>query len=89
MSAGKSGDYSIVLLRAVRNGKAVNIPLSFDHPKPGEMQYITKLLAIADLEGNGKMEIVISSDYYEGISVAVYRLANGDAKLVVDNGVGA
>jgi hypothetical protein len=89
MDAGKSGDYSIVLLRAVRNGKAVNLPLAFDHPKPGGMPYINKIMAIADLEGTGKMQVIVSSDYYEGISAAVYRLKNGDAKQIVDNGVGA
>jgi FG-GAP repeat len=32
-----------------------------------------KLIAVLDLDGDGKMEIVVRSDYYEGGATTIYR----------------
>ena len=32
-----------------------------------------KVIAVLDLDGDGKMEIVVRSDYYEGGATTIYR----------------
>jgi len=78
-SAAK-GDYSFVILRTSR-GKAVT-----NHLLSGE--FYTKaeefgapnqhdISAVADLNGDGKMEIILNGFYYEGDFTSVFEMKNG------------
>jgi FG-GAP repeat len=40
---------------------------SFDAPNA------YKVIAVLDLDGDGKMEIVVGSNYYEGEEIRIYR----------------
>jgi hypothetical protein len=76
-----AGSYSMVLLRRVVAGKVetqlvegefypkayVSKDYSFNAPNA------YKLIAALDLDGDGKMEIVVHSDYYEGEATTIYR----------------
>jgi hypothetical protein len=76
-----AGSYSMVLLRRVVAGKVetqlvegefhptayVRKDDSFDAPN------VYTLMAVLDLDGDGKMEIVVNSSYYEGASTTIYR----------------
>jgi len=76
-----AGSYSMVLLRQVVSGKVetqlvegefhakayVRKEDSFDAPNA------YKVIAVLDLDGDGKMEIVVRSDYYEGGATTIYR----------------
>lgn len=74
------GDYSFVLLRKAV-GKVVT-----DHMLGGEF-YLKKvqfsapnqyhISAIADLNGDGKMEIVLNGFYYEGIFASAFEMIRG------------
>ncbi|HEY6070490.1 MAG TPA: FG-GAP repeat protein [Chthoniobacterales bacterium] len=76
-----AGSYSMVLLRRVVAGKVETQLVEGEfHPKA----YVRKddsfdapnvytLVAALDLDGDGKMEIVINSSYYEGGSTTIYR----------------
>ena len=84
-SRAEAGDYSFVLLRKVVNGKAENSLLSGDFIAKTEdfsapAEY--KISSIADLNGDGKMEIIIFARYYEGNWVEVFELKNGAATSV-------
>ena len=82
---GDIGDYSFILLRKVTNGKAENFILSGDFVKKSEnagapAEY--EISSISDLNGDGKMEIVVFAHYYEGSWVEVYELNNKGATSV-------
>jgi hypothetical protein len=76
-----AGSYSMVLLRRIVAGKVetqlvegefhpqayVRRDDSFDAPN------VYKVIATLDLDGDGKMEIVVASNYYEGEAVTIYR----------------
>lgn len=75
--SAKRGDYSVVLLRKIVGGKVQNMVVSADivtknikFGAPGKFQ----LSAIADLNGDGRMEIVIYGSYYEGMWVETYEM---------------
>ena len=83
-SANK-GDYSFVLLRKIVGGKVQNIIVSGDFVTknikfgaPSKFQ----LSAIADLNGDGKMEIIIYGSYYEGMWVETYEM-RGSKPIIV------
>jgi hypothetical protein len=76
-----AGSYSMVLLRRVVAGKVetqlvegefhpqayVRRDDSFDAPNA------YKVIAVLDLDGDGKMELVVGSNYYEGEEITIYR----------------
>jgi FG-GAP repeat len=76
-----AGSYSMVILRRVVSGKVetqlvegefhpkayVAKEYSFDAPS------VYKVIAVLDLDGDGKMEIVVRSDHYEGGATTIYR----------------
>lgn len=74
------GDYSFVLLRTSR-GKAVTDHLLIGefYLKPEEFgaPNTHQVSAVADLNGDGSMEVILSGYYYEGSFASVYQLNGG------------
>lgn len=77
MEAQTPGDYSFALLQKTVNGKVQNILISgefftkrdyYDPPNTRE------ILAVADLNGDGRMEIVLDTHYYEGTWKQVFEV---------------
>ena len=81
----KKGDYSFVLLRKIVAGKVRNIIVAgdfvtkkIDFGVPSEY----RISSILDLNGDGKMEIIIYGSYYEGRWIEVYEMkANKPANI--------
>jgi hypothetical protein len=84
-----AGDYSIAFLRKVIDGTAQNAILGVS-VTPDETSFITgfSIGAVADLSGDGKMEIVLSSAYYEGLGVEVWEYVDDDLGPTPRIGVG-
>jgi hypothetical protein len=92
-----AGSYSMVLLRRVVAGKVetqlvegefhpkayVRTEDSFDAPNA------YKVIATLDLDGDGKMEVLVGSNYYEGEAITIYRCdpKKAEALLSVSCGV--
>jgi hypothetical protein len=86
-----AGDYSLVIARASVAGVERTIELAAEYyPKDQEFAAPNRhtLLAVADLNGDGRMEVVVDSKYYEGQSIVAYSLAGEQAEEVLSVGCG-
>jgi hypothetical protein len=79
-----AASYSMVLLRRVIAGKVETqlivgefYPKAYSKAAQEEGRFDApnayKVIAVLDLDGDGKMEIVVRSDYYEGGATTIYR----------------
>ncbi len=87
-----SGDYSMVFLRRVVNGKVVTRLIAGDFfPKvvkfgaPAEH----RIGAILDLNGDGVMEIVLFGRYYEGDWISAFQVDREEIVKIFQTGCGA
>lgn len=87
MEAQTVGDYSFALLRKIVKGKTQNVLI--------EGEFITKrdyydppntreILAVADLNGDGRMEIVLNTHYYEGTWKQVFEIKGTNLSKVLE-----
>ncbi len=84
------GDYSIVFMRKVVQGEvqtAVIDETVITDPE-GAFTVSFTVGSVADLSGDGKMEIVLNAAYYEGLSVEVWEYTNDDLGLINVIGIG-
>ena len=87
-SPARAGSYSFVLMRKIINGKPQNILIGGEfHPKKPEIEdYVTEsdLSAFADLNGDGKIELILENIYsYGGVSTEIYESQNNILKEVL------
>lgn len=86
------GDYSFILLRKLHEEKVETVMIAQDihaAPTPYDIPYTFEIAAILDLNGDGVMEIVLSSGYYEGNAAAVITVDGLKVKQVLIEGCGA
>lgn len=94
------GDYSLVMLRRIVNEKVVTEIIHFDYIEAEqtqkekefqETQFLRKcaISAILDLDGDGKMELIITDEVYEGNGITVYELKPNGLRAVLEWGCGA
>lgn len=82
-----AGDYSFALLRKIVKGKTRNILIEGEFfTKRGEYDPPNdrEILAVADLNGDGRMEFVLNTAYYEGNSKQVFEMKNGKPVKVLE-----
>ena len=88
----EAGNYSFVLLRQVVDEKVQSKLIEGEfYRKASESQtpYRHEVSGLLDLDGDGRLEIVIYSAYYEGASVSVWSLKGGKLHKVLEIGCGA
>ncbi|CAM3656645.1 hypothetical protein [Deinococcus frigens] len=98
---GQPGDYSIVLLRHVVRGQVLTVTLGVDIApqtplKPDDsfetrpLANMIRLAGVADLNGDGRMELILFGAYYEGSSYSVqeWTPARGLTPTPLETGCG-
>jgi hypothetical protein len=92
LPSAEAGDYSLVLLRKVINGQVQTTILdgdfytdAVDFAAPNDF----KVTAIADLNGDGNMDIAVHGEYYEGAWTSIYEVKGSTVKEVLLEGCGA
>jgi hypothetical protein len=78
-AGAKPNDYSFLLVRKIVGGQAKNIMVAEEYIKknidfgaPNRFE----ISSIVDLNGDGRMEIVAYSEYYEGASAGAYEITD-------------
>ncbi|MBD0370500.1 MAG: hypothetical protein ICV60_06665 [Pyrinomonadaceae bacterium] len=90
-----AGDYSVVLVRKVIRGKVETILLDEEyHPKGGRQENEGppneyELIGAFDLNGDGRMEVIVQGGYYEGDWKTVYAINGRRAVNLFGCGCGA
>jgi hypothetical protein len=91
-STATAGGYSFVLLRRVVAGKVKTQLVEGEfYPKRKEFSAPNKyrVLAVLDLDGDGKMEVILDSQYYEGGATTIYRCTPAKIEQLLSTGCGA
>lgn len=93
MAEVKKGDNAALIFCRIVDGQPVD-QLVDSYIVTKDPEYITPyrlLYAVetcADLDGDGVLEVIIKSWYYEGVTYSVYKLSGNQLELVASNGVG-
>ena len=87
-----SNDYSCVLLRRVVGGK-VNTQLVDGEFYPKAKESVApcyyRILSVLDVDGDGKLEVLLQTACYEGVGVTIYTLQGAKPKKVLTTSCGA
>jgi hypothetical protein len=95
-----AGSYSMVLLRRVVAGRVETqlvegefFPKAYPMPTENDASFNApnayKVIGTFDLDGDGKLEIVVHSQYYEGEMTTIYKCDPKKAEAVLSVGCGA
>ena len=92
-----AGSYSMVLLRRVVAGKVETQLVEGEfHPKAYvrkedsfDAPNAYKVIATLDLDGDGKLEVVVGSNYYEGEEITIYRCDSKKVEALLSVACGA
>lgn len=87
----KAGDYSMILLRKIVGGKVQTILVTGEFYKRN-IQFSAhneySVPAILDLNGDGRMEVLVHWRYYEGSGVVAYGITGNKVKELIGCGCG-
>lgn len=83
-----NADYSFVLLRCREGKKVRERALRFLSFKKDKFLETTHILGVADLDGDGRMEIVTSGQGYEWHNVQLWSYRGGKVTKLLENGAG-
>ena len=93
----KRGMYSVILLERSVNGRTAAVPVeswistedaNADRPSQNDLWVRNKLLLCADVNGDGIMEIIVSSGIYEGVNFEIFTLTESGVRMVLEGGYG-
>ena len=89
--ARQIGEYSLLALRYMDGGKVKTVALDLEcalknvgFGAPG----YANVLSCVDVDGDGKVEIIVGTGYYKGDGFEVWQFDGRDVKRVVEAGWG-
>ena len=84
------GDYSVLFLRQVVDGEVRTTVIDEHRSTEESGPYLLshRVGALADLNGDGALEVVVQTQYYEGAATQVYELGAGGLEEVLAAGCG-
>jgi peptidoglycan hydrolase-like protein with peptidoglycan-binding domain len=85
--SAKAGDYSAVMI--VKDGKATLVAYEVqtkDIEFGAPLEF--RVLGVADLNGDSRMDLVVNSSYYEGTTIIVYDLLPEGPREAISTGCG-
>lgn len=88
----KAGEYSLVLLRKIVGGSTRTIVLAEEYypaAKTFSAPNEHRLAGVLDANGDGKMEILLRSSYYEGDSISLLEIKGDKVHAPLSVGCGA
>jgi hypothetical protein len=90
MDTAAPGSYSIVLLRRVVAGKAQTelIAGEFYVKDESSASNLYEIPGVLDLNGDGKLEVIVHSHYYEGAETTIYDCSGGKCEAALSAGCG-
>jgi hypothetical protein len=86
-TSASAGNYSFVALRRVIDGKVHTQILDgefYETSKEFNAPNLHEVSAVLDLDGDGKMEVILSSEYYEGGATTVWQFGAKEATKVLE-----
>lgn len=85
MDTPAPGSYSIVLLRRVVGGKVETEFVAGElYPRDeSNTPNVYEIPAVLDLNGDGKLEVIVHSQYYEGAETTIYDCSGGPCKAAL------
>jgi hypothetical protein len=90
---GAAGDFSLVIARSPNADGTVVDRVLFSHVVPDPMDFpqpdYSRVITVADLNGDGSMEVTIGTVYWEGIGVAIHEFREGALHQVMTSGCGS
>jgi hypothetical protein len=81
-----AGDYSLIVLRKIINGEVVTIPLMMDvYTEPEDLAYPTiyTVGGVFDLNGDGRLEVIVKGRRWEGWSIYIFDIDEETAQAVL------
>ncbi len=90
MDTAAPGSYSIVLLRRVVAGKVQTELVAGELYVKDESSAsnLYEISGVLDLNGDGKLEIIVHSHYYEGAETTIYDCSRGKCEVALSVGCG-
>ncbi len=91
-SASRAGDYSLLLVRRIVSGRVRTFVLGeeyYTHAKTFNAPNDAHVAAVLDVNGDGKMEIIVHDRYYEGSGTSVFQMGANGFQSVLSSGCGA
>ena len=86
----RKGEYSLVLVKRGKDGSLIplNVDITEEDSDAPSLLWDNTVVSIADLDGDGAMEIILYGAYYYGDGWQVFRLGDTKAEPVLTCGCG-